>query len=109
MKKLSLKLDANSFLFLKFLLFKLVTYYQHRMPSNVTDQLLIELYQQKFNLHVVDDKKVFRMQLNRSVALALFDYLENIPLHGTEATQRDVIFNQIEIYLQNTSFVYVKE
>lgn len=100
MKKYRLKLSSIEFRFLQSILLRLAEAYKHQFPEKISHQLLIELYEGKFNISVVDQnlQKVFI--LNRSIVMALHSFLNEVPLSGEADRIRNKLFNEIDTFLQ---------
>ncbi|ANQ48742.2 hypothetical protein MY04_1366 [Flammeovirga sp. MY04] len=99
MKKYRLRLNEINFRFLQSILLKLAEAYKERMPEDISHQLLIELYDAKFNISVFDIHKEKVMQLNRSQVMALHLFLEEIPLKGEVDIIRNQLYNDFDKFL----------
>ncbi|OHX65322.1 hypothetical protein [Flammeovirga pacifica] len=99
MKKYRLKLNEINFRFLQSILFKLAEAYKDKMPEDISHQLLLELYDAKFNISLFDTNKEKVMQLNRSQVMAFHIFLSEIPLKGEIDLIRNQLFNDFDVFL----------
>ncbi|NLR92691.1 MULTISPECIES: hypothetical protein [Flammeovirga] len=99
MKKYRLKLTEINFRFLQSILLKLAEAYKAELPKEIAHQLLIELYDNKFNISVLDIDKEKVIQLNRSQVMALHEFLAEIPLQGDVDVLRNHMFNELDQFL----------
>ncbi|MBD0404648.1 hypothetical protein [Flammeovirga sp. EKP202] len=100
MKKYRLKLTTLEFRFLQSILIRLAEAYKNNLPDNIAHQILIELYESRFNVSVVDQNLEKTLVLNRSVVLAFHQFLNEIPLSGDADLLRNQLFNQFDVFLQ---------
>ncbi|MBB6460907.1 hypothetical protein [Flammeovirga kamogawensis] len=99
MKKYRLKLSTIDFRFLQSVLLKLAEAYKYQLPEHIEHQLLMELYDSKFNVSVVEQDLQKTMILPRSVVMALHTLLKEIPLNGEANIIRNNMFNDLDVFL----------
>lgn len=100
MKKYRLKLSTIEFRFLQSILLRLAEAYKQELPNNIVHQVLLELYENKFNVSLVDQNQEKTFLLNRSIVIALHSFLNEIPLSGDIDLLRNQLFNSFDKYLQ---------